>query len=225
MEYDLIKDFKIFEHNLGIIDMRIAFGEINENILDDIEKYHLEYFKYCEEVLSNKIYHDSSEIKPLYYKELGRLIVSIKKIMLEIEMCLIQKREDFSTTNEKLINNLYYDFLGRRQIFESFYIWAKIRIEDILGFDLEMLNSEKKIIGFNSTLQWKATQTDLVELVKALIENKAIEGTQTETLEMFCKILNFQVNNPDQKIQEIKTRKDHKPIFLERLKTSLLESF
>jgi hypothetical protein len=225
MEYDLIKDFKIFEHNLGIIDMRIAFGETNENIIDNVDKYDHEYFKFCEEVLSNRIYHENIEINPLYFKELGRVMVNIKKYLSQLDECLTEKLEEFTGVQEKEINSLYYSVLGTKHDFDSFYIWAKIRIEDILGFDLEILNSEKKIIGFNSNLKWRGTQTDLVELVKALIESKSIEGTQTETLNMFCKILNFKVNNPDQTIQEIKTRKDHKPIFLERLKTSLLESF
>jgi hypothetical protein len=76
-----------------------------------------------------------------------------------------------------------------------------------------------------TNLKWNASQTDMVELVKALIENKAVIGTQTETLDILCKVFNFEVNNSDQKIQDIKTRKERKPIFLERLRTSLLQSF
>ncbi|WP_405350674.1 RteC domain-containing protein [Nonlabens sp. Asnod3-H03] len=224
MKFDLIKEFTAYKKKLGALDFLIGFSENYQHELDEIKKYNNDYFKYCEEVLSDRIYHENN-IEPLYFKELGRILLEIKKYLIQIEKVLIEKHVDLFKIDHKEIDRLRLAILSNRLSFESFYNWSKIRIEDVLGYDLENTNPEKNLKDFNSTLKWKGTQTDLVELVKSLIESKSIEGTQTETLDMFCKILNFKVNNPDQKIQEIKTRKDRKPIFLERLKTSLLESF
>lgn len=68
------------------------------------------------------------------------------------------------------------------------------------------------------------TQTELIELVKALVENGNIKGTQKDAIQDFSNYFNIKVNNPNKLIQDIKGRyTDRETIFLDKLKNSLLD--
>jgi hypothetical protein len=76
----------------------------------------------------------------------------------------------------------------------------------------------------NNKLNWKGSKAELIELLKALIENGNIEGTQKNIISSFTNFLNVELKEPKSTIQRLDKRKD-KTIFLDKLKSSLIEFY
>ena len=84
-------------------------------------------------------------------------------------------------------------------------------------------SEQTKEVKTTSKIKWKGKQTELIELIKALIENGSIEGLQKDTITVFSEMLDIKINNPDKLIQDIKKRNNKsETIFLDKLKTSLI---
>ncbi len=68
------------------------------------------------------------------------------------------------------------------------------------------------------------TQTELVELVKALVENGTIEGTQKDIIKDFADFFGIEINNPNKLITDLKKRNNgSETLFLDKLKNSLMD--
>ncbi len=68
------------------------------------------------------------------------------------------------------------------------------------------------------------TQTELIELVKALIENGTISGTQKDIIKDFADFFGIKVNNPNKLITDIKGRNsESETLFLDKLRNSLMD--
>jgi hypothetical protein len=91
--------------------------------------------------------------------------------------------------------------------------------------DFELLFSQAEISHVNSSLEWNGTPTELMELIKSLIENRSIKGgTQKEMISIFSDFFGIEIKNPDKLIQDIKKRNNgSETLFLEKLKTSLFD--
>ncbi len=75
----------------------------------------------------------------------------------------------------------------------------------------------------DNDIRWTGTQTELIELTKALIENQSIKGVQRDIILEFSKLLNFEIKNPNKLITDIKKRNiGSETLFIDKLKTSLL---
>ena len=74
----------------------------------------------------------------------------------------------------------------------------------------------------SNSLNWNGTQTEFIELAKALIENGNITGTgnQEDKINQLANLLNFKINNPYKLLNDIKnTRNDEsETLFLDKLK-------
>lgn len=74
----------------------------------------------------------------------------------------------------------------------------------------------------SNSLNWNGTQTEFIELTKALIENGNITGTgnQEDKIHQLANLLNFKINNPYKLLNDIKnTRNDEsETLFLDKLK-------
>ena len=90
---------------------------------------------------------------------------------------------------------------------------------------LEIESNEQKTIHTDKTLNWIGTQTELIELTKALIENgniKVKNGEQGKTIEAISHFFSFPINNPNKLISDLKIRSnDSETLFLNQLKKSL----
>jgi hypothetical protein len=83
---------------------------------------------------------------------------------------------------------------------------------------------EKTASQIDSTLNWNGTQTAFIELVKALIENGNIKGTQTEIISKLSNIFNIKINNEDKLINDLKIRNHgSETLFLDKLQKSLFD--
>lgn len=97
---------------------------------------------------------------------------------------------------------------------------ALLEYNDLLDFQLK---KKKTPIKTSSDLNWVGGQTELIELIKSLIENGSIKGVQKEIIRSFGNFLNIKINNPDKLIQDIKTRNNgSETLFIDKLKSSLL---
>jgi hypothetical protein len=97
------------------------------------------------------------------------------------------------------------------------------KIFDEVSENLTPKEKEKNI----SPIQWNGTETQLVELIKALIQNRSITGgTQKEIFERLSKFLNIEIQEPSKTINKIMNRNNgSETIFLDKLKTTLIEYF
>jgi hypothetical protein len=75
-----------------------------------------------------------------------------------------------------------------------------------------------------SSLKWNGTQTEFIELVKALIENGNIKGTQTEIIRILSNVFNLEIKNPNKLINDLKLRNNNsETLFLGRLQKTLFD--
>ncbi|WP_282069199.1 RteC domain-containing protein [Olleya namhaensis] len=76
----------------------------------------------------------------------------------------------------------------------------------------------------NPKVKWNGTNVELIELIKALIENNSLKGQQKDIIESFCTFLNVEIKHPNKTITDIKKRNiDSETLFLDRLKSSLYD--
>lgn len=75
----------------------------------------------------------------------------------------------------------------------------------------------------NIRLKWNGKKTELVELIKSLIEHGSIEGSGVELAEIFGNFFRIELNNFDQTVQKIANRSQgSETLFLDKLKTSFI---
>lgn len=127
--------------------------------------------------------------------------------------------------------------------FSHYYAW-KVFAQDSLHFYETYLNSillffkdEIKqylnnepqpgiisTVDIASNLKWIGTQTEFMELIKALVASNSVKGTQKDLTKVLSQLLNFKINSPDKLIQDIKLRSiGGETLFLDKLKESLIE--
>ena len=100
------------------------------------------------------------------------------------------------------------------------------RDRSILSFTkiIEFLDIKKQNPKNENNLNWNGTQIEFIELVKALIENGNIKGTQTETIKSLSNIFNIKINNENKTINDIKNRNNgSETLFLDKLKKTLFD--
>ena len=92
----------------------------------------------------------------------------------------------------------------------------------LIDLDKEFKENNKNSIDNISTVKFNGTKIELMELVKALIENGSLRGKQKDIINSFEVFFNTPLNNPDKTIQDIKKRNlGSETLFLDRLKSSL----
>ena len=108
---------------------------------------------------------------------------------------------------------------------------AEIFIQKI-DFEIERLNKINDIETQQpkpdpepkNTLNWNGTQTEFIELIKALIENGNIKGTQTEIISNLSNVFNIEIKHPNKLITDIKKRNNgSETLFLDRLQKTLFD--
>jgi hypothetical protein len=86
-------------------------------------------------------------------------------------------------------------------------------------------NKEYFIDTSINPIVWNGTPTELMELIKALIENRSIKGdSQKNIIKLFTRLLNIDIKYPDKLITDIKKRSNgSETLFLDKLKTTLYD--
>jgi len=117
----------------------------------------------------------------------------------------IKEIQDYIQDDQKLIQNLYYSFKKMQ---------SKLSEMEYKG--------EKETYSKIKKLNWQGTQTEFMELIKALIENGTLKGTQKEIIKHASKFFNIEIKNPDKLITDIKKRNiGSETLYIDKLRTSL----
>jgi len=87
------------------------------------------------------------------------------------------------------------------------------------------IKETQPIQTIKSNIKFKGTQTEFIELVKALIENNSIEGnSQKDIINKLSQFLNIDIKSQSQTISDLKDRQvGNETLFLDKLKSSLLD--
>jgi hypothetical protein len=73
-------------------------------------------------------------------------------------------------------------------------------------------------------VKFHGNQTQFLELIKSLIENGNLKGSQNEIITNCSKFFNIEINNPDQTLSKIKGRNNNsETLFLDQLKKTLFD--
>lgn len=182
--------------------------EYKEKYNDLLESYLLEYEDYAEiDFINFEIYK---------YKN---SIVDLEQLEKNLEHWLqLGSDIDSIIAESQLYTFIYIDFL---ELFD-----LKKRDRSILSFNkiIEFLEIQKQNPKNENKLNWNGTQIEFIELVKALIENGNIKGTQTEIIKSLSNIFNFKINNENKVINDIKNRNNgSETLFLDKLKKTLFD--
>ena len=121
------------------------------------------------------------------------------------------KEEVLKDNSKSKISSLKIMFLKIIEFLETKKNENKMKIE-------QKNNTEIK------TLNWNGTQTEFIELIKSLIENGNIKGTQTEIISKLSNVFNIEIKHPNKLITDIKTRNNgSETLFLDKLQKSLFD--
>lgn len=192
------------EYLLDRLNKGIYFKEYKENYSNNLEIHKSEYTDNCEKTFINK------EINTFKFA----LFSPIEKS--DISLIDSKKKGDFNfdifdlAGNHNLSYSKIIDFLEQR----------KIQLENE---NLGTIKTPTIPVPLN-TLNWNGTQTEFIELVKALIENGNIKGTQTEIIKSLSNVFNIKINNENKLINDVKTRNNgSETLFIDKLKRALFD--
>ena len=87
------------------------------------------------------------------------------------------------------------------------------------------INTGANSSGFPK-VRFHGSQTEFIELIKALTENGNLKGIQKDNIELCSKFFDIEIKNPDQTLTKLKSRNNgSETLFLDKLKTSLRNHF
>lgn len=209
---------KELEYNLWYQDEYCEILDLFEKRVYELDEEEIYYYGCSSKVykqtyytrLNNFIseYEDAEEID-FIEEELENGILKIPYKYLKIG---IQKKIKFGL-------NKRFKFLQERA-YENDY---KIEYyEPVFDEDKESFQLKNQIKESSTNIKWHGSQTELIELVKALIEAKRIRGTQKSIINTISNFFGVQINHPNKLIQDIKNRNlDSETKFLNELKEVL----
>lgn len=135
----------------------------------------------------------------------------------------------------ELIRNIEYSKAKKRRFLEDEAM--SLGYDLIFDFDDEYAsdfftiserNNKHKSEPIKSNLVWNASQTDLMELIKAIIETDAIKdskekGKQKDLTDHLTTLFNIQIKNPDKLITDLNKRNiGNETKFIDSLKKNLI---
>lgn len=83
------------------------------------------------------------------------------------------------------------------------------------------INTRANSNGFQK-VKFHGSQTEFIELIKALTENGNLKGIQKDNIEFCSKFFDIEIKNPDQTLTKLKSRNNgSETLFLDKLKISL----
>jgi len=227
--HELLKDLKPIKKD---------FYRQFENMANEIFEVFERVFKYVKEKKEisavNSISIHLIDLKN-DLKHLKGMSTSIKYIALTNSKRAYQVKELFIYHIERFIGWISHESiyimqspLGEyfKDIYDSYnsaFDLSKIQIEAELS---KIPNLERGIrsSNYDKKIKWRGSKIELIELLKALIENESIRGTQKEIFHQFSEFFDIELNYPDKTIQDIKNRNNgSETIFLDRLKATLYD--
>lgn len=168
---------------------------------------------------STRIAENENDFEDIYNRELKTVGSDIINISSYITKC--KKRvNDMVEVYEKICeegNHKEDDKLLDTAVSYVIFLDRKISPQQNSVVSVTVPTSE-------NSLNWNGTQTEFIELVKALIENGNIKGTQTEIISKLSNVFNIKISYPNKLITDLKVRNNgSETLFLDKLKKSLFD--
>ena len=161
------------------------------------------------------------------------------------EQRLIKNNRDYIEYEYRYINEFEYNDINQidSNINENYDIKALIKDKSKLltdGYNLEIcnqlttsftkiieyLNIKKKTLSNDNEfpkIKFYGSQTEFIELIKALTENGNLKGKQKDNIEICSKFFDIEIKNPNKLISDINNTRNtgRETLFLDELKKSL----
>lgn len=171
--------------------------------------YKMDYFNNLDEFLNE--FEDNTE---LYFIKDQKIVVDSNLSMFsKVVSNLVEEDE-----NKEEILDLFRNKINTADRIKEFLEQRKQEIERNLN-TIPSTDPDPK-----NTLNWNGTQTEFIELIKALIENGNIKGTQTEIISNLSNVFNIEIKHPNKLITDIKKRNNgSETLFLDRLQKTLFD--
>lgn len=225
-EYEENTELRFIESQLYFCNEEI---NIQKSIITSLEKIDRETFYYVRNRISKKYL--------VYKKILGfqdELDTDLKdKSTINDEpneltaSTIIDSTNDDEEEDEDLLNmhataQNFIKFISNRItslcLINKFLEQRKQELENELNTTLSIVPATENL------LNWKGSQTEFIELIKALIENGNLKGTQTEIINQLSKVFSIDIKHPSKLITDIKKRNNgSETLFLDKLQKSLLD--
>lgn len=125
--------------------------------------------------------------------------------------------------------------INKEQLLFPFEFYDIYRFKNLIKSKLNALPNNNEILKLktetlptepapDNSLNWIGSQTEFIELTKALIENGNIKGTQTEIIKNLSNVFNIEIKHPNKLITDIKTRNNgSETLFINKLHKSLFD--
>ena len=246
---DYILYFKKLKKNCIDLEFVLCLNAINNNILkiqNRIKEYNVE-FEYYNEFNFNyqKVNNFINRYISIYKKNNFNILYNY---CLDLQKELFQQRFDLNERYEIIKRNLETIYFNEKYGKKEQFFFGGLDFGKIVSFNQidiktyfenefkkDEFNKLKEIKSSNTNdynvidvtknkLVWNGSQTQFIELIKALVESDSIKGeNQKNIIDLFSKFLNFNIDNPNKLIQDIKKRNNgSETLFLDKLKTELL---
>lgn len=222
-----------FEWFKTLCQEKRLFTTSNEIITQDIlNSYYTEYgkgfrtgfFSYLDKV-EDEIKLFKKEDKIFINKIFSKVIDALNVSLLPIQARNAKKMS--KRTFEIIENDLFNSGVRDGEIYKAWCVIAEYSpmFEDIWSknnFRDELSKKEIQSVKLDTNLQWYGTQTELIELTKALIENGNLKGKQEDIFNSIQKTFNKELNNIDQAITKFNSRsQETETKFIDKLKDTL----
>ena len=125
-------------------------------------------------------------------------------------------------------DHINFEHPEHRYGIDVFELFFPSELNNLSIFRSKMLKhikvKESDVSTLKNGLKWTGNQTQLMELIKALVAADVVEGTQKEIIAKMIAFFGIEIKNPDKLIQDIKKRNvGSETLFLTDLQHALSE--
>lgn len=217
---------------------------MREKIITTLKEYKETYLSRLEDHESKYVDYDELHFinKELYFYQncfstanvCERRVLEYNSDYQEYKYCYLNEFEFDVINNEEPTGEQNYDI---KSLIKDESKWLtdgyNIEICDQLTTSFSKIIEYLKIkinTGANSSgfpkVKFHGSQTEFIELIKALTENGNLKGIQKDNIELCSKFFDVEIKNPDQTLTKLKSRNNgSETLFLDKLKTSLRNHF
>ena len=161
-------------------------------------------------------------------KETERNWLTVKEFSLNYEMEYLEFLNVYEEDGKKrvIIDDNAYKILdlliARTEELKTLKLNTFLGINNNIEKTNDITQQQPTETDPEKSLNWQGTQTEFIEMVKALIENGNIKGTQTEIIKSLSNVFNIKIKNENKLINDIKTRNNgSETLFIDKLKKTL----
>lgn len=199
-----------------------TLNEYKEVYNTRLEIYLIQYEDYSEKDFIDKeiIYFDNClQTSKIEIREKTRYIGSD----MELENYFEYDTDGTFSVNTEVLSYLKQE--GNSEIFDYFDLNLCEKFQLSFKKIIEFLQDKKKELTTQTTQKTQkfyGSQIEFIELIKSLIENGNLKGTQKDIIENCKNFFDIEINNPEKTISDINKRNNgSETLFIDKLKNSL----